>query len=115
MKAAVLMLSMVLCAANAWACEGHDHAHTQSNNVSASTTEYQQSMERMHKDMTITYTGDADVDFVRGMIPHHQAAVDMAKTQLKYGKNPELRALSTKIIQAQEAEIKQLEAWLQHH
>ena len=40
----------------------------------------------MHQSMP---TGDTDVDFVRMMLPHHQAAVDMAKTELQYGKDPD--------------------------
>jgi uncharacterized protein (DUF305 family) len=49
------------------------------------------------------------------MIPHHQAAIDMAKVQLEHGKDPEIRKLSEEIIKAQESEIKQLEAWLAAH
>ena len=45
---------------------------------------------KMHKDMTMTFSGDADVDFIKGMLPHHQGAVDMAKIVLQYGKDPEV-------------------------
>ncbi|MBA3446967.1 MAG: DUF305 domain-containing protein [Pseudaminobacter sp.] len=70
-------------------------------------------METMHAAMSsMQYTGDADVDFARGMIPHHQAAIDMARILLEHGKDPEMRKLAEEIIQAQEREIKQLETWL---
>lgn len=69
---------------------------------------------RMHKDMDITYTGRADVDFVNGMIPHHQAAVDMAKTELAFGKDPEIKKIAEDVIKAQEAEIATLQQWLKN-
>jgi uncharacterized protein (DUF305 family) len=58
---------------------------------------------------------DPDVAFAQGMLPHHQGAVDMAKVELKYGKDPEMRKLAEAVIKAQETEIKQLKAWLQAH
>ena len=63
-------------------------------------------------DMMVPYTGDPDVDFVKGMIPHHQAAIDMAKIQLEFGKDPEMRKLAEAIIAAQESEIATLKAFL---
>ena len=77
-----------------------------------STKAYKAVAMKMHKDMAIAYTGDADVDFVKGMIPHHQAAIDMAKIQLQYGKDAETRTLAQAVITAQEAEIAQMQAWL---
>lgn len=77
---------------------------------------YTEAMDKMHEAMgKVEYTGDADVDFALGMIPHHQAAIDMAKAQLEFGKDPEIRKLSEDIIKAQEGEIKQLEDWLAAH
>lgn len=67
---------------------------------------------KMHKDMNITFTGDADVDFLAGMIPHHQGAIDMAQVLLKYGKDPETRKLAEEIIAAQEKEITFMKDWL---
>jgi len=60
-------------------------------------------------------TGNADVDFVKGMIPHHQMAVDMAEKLLKDGKDPEIRKLAEDIISAQKKEIEQMNGWLSKH
>jgi uncharacterized protein (DUF305 family) len=67
---------------------------------------------KMHGGMDIAFTGNADVDFVRGMIAHHQGAIDMAKIELEYGKDAGLRALAEGVISAQEAEIKTMTDWL---
>ena len=49
--------------------------------------------------------GDPDHDFASAMIPHHQGAVDMAKVELLYGKDPVLRRLAQEIIVSQQQEI----------
>jgi Domain of unknown function (DUF305) len=62
-------------------------------------------MNKMMTDMTIKPTGDADRDFVAMMVPHHQGAVDMAKAELKYGHNEQLRRLAQEIVAKQQKEI----------
>jgi uncharacterized protein (DUF305 family) len=80
---------------------------------SESTKQYQQAMDTMHKAMDITYTGDADIDFVNGMIPHHQGAIDMAWILIEHGRDPELRKISYDVIRSQEQEIKLMKEWLE--
>src|SRR5712675_3568527 len=62
-------------------------------------------MNKMMADMTIKPTGDVDRDFVAMMVPHHQGAIDMAKAELKYGHNEQLRRLAQEIVVTQQQEI----------
>ncbi|MCV9936958.1 DUF305 domain-containing protein [Boseaceae bacterium BT-24-1] len=78
----------------------------------AATQAYKAANDKMHKEMGADFSGDADVDFVRGMIPHHQGAVDMAKIVLAHGKDPELRKLAEGVITEQEKEIAFMREWL---
>ncbi len=80
-----------------------------------STPGYEAAMDKMHQNMDIDYSGNADVDFVRGMIPHHQGAIDMAKVELAHGKDPKVRKLAQNIIHAQEREIAMMQKWLADH
>jgi Domain of unknown function (DUF305) len=71
------------------------------------------SMDKMHMAMgAVKRSGDSDVDFVRLMLPHHQAAIDMAKTQLLHGKDPQMRRLAQEIITDQQLEIELMQRWL---
>jgi hypothetical protein len=76
---------------------------------------YAPAMKSMHENMNMAPTGDADVDFMRGMIPHHQGAIDMAKVVLTHGKDPQVKKLAQDVIQAQESEIAFMRDWLTKH
>ncbi len=83
--------------------------------IAPSTSAFVDASDRIHAGMDIDYTGNADVDFVRGMIPHHMGAIDMANIVLKYGKDPEVKRMANDVIAMQTTEIKQMQAWLDTH
>lgn len=82
------------------------------SDTSASSKAYEAAMSGMTQDMMTPLTGKPDLDFVQGMIPHHQGAIDMAKTELQYGKNQEIRTLAEGVVKAQEGEITFMKDWL---
>lgn len=50
-----------------------------------------------------------DEAFLNGMVPHHQAAVEMAKAELKYGKRADVKKLAQTILTEQQSEIQQMQ------
>jgi len=70
-------------------------------------------MDAMNRDMmTGAKAEDIDVAFVCGMIPHHQGAISMAKAELAHGDDEWAKAMAQKVVDAQEAEIAEMLAWL---
>ena len=69
-------------------------------------------MDTMMTTMPMMSTGKPDADFLLLMIPHHQSAIDMAKVELKMGKDEATKAMAQKIIDAQVAEIAEMKAML---
>lgn len=93
--------------------EHADHgAHSEQINPNPFAAANADMMLAMHN---LVPTGDVDYDFMRGMIPHHQGAIDMAKAMLEQGGDEQMLALARQILDAQEAEITQMQTWLKEH
>ncbi len=114
----VMLLAGLFYLPHAQSAEPHSHhgmapATTAATPTSSpSTAAYTAANAKMHQGMAISFTGDADRDFLAGMIAHHQGAVDMSEVVLEYGKDPKVRKLAKAIIRAQKQEIAQMQRWL---
>jgi len=121
LRKTAIVTALCLLPAAAFAQSGHHGHHGRKGGEPtfttmpvepASTTAYKTANDVMHKHMDIEFSGDADIDFVRGMIPHHQGAVDMAKVVLEHGRDERTRKWAADIIREQEREIAEMRAWL---
>ncbi len=84
--------------------------------MTSADTAFGAEMAGMQRGMAATpMTGDADRDFVAMMVPHHVSAVAMARTELRYGKSPQMRRLAQAIIDGQQREIGEMKAWQAAH
>lgn len=94
----------------------HSHGASQPATGGPAWSELRHSMQAMHETMSsVKSTGNNDVDFVRLMLPHHQAAIDMAKAELLHGEDPQMRRLAQEIITDQQSEIDLMQLWLRQH
>ncbi|MBB3901499.1 uncharacterized protein (DUF305 family) [Methylobacterium brachythecii] len=109
-------MATFLILASAASAEGeHHHGHTMpaaQDSDTAATEAFREADTRMHRDMAIAYSNDVDVDFLRGMIPHHAGAIAMAKIVLAHSKDSEVRKLAEEIVRAQVGETEQMQAML---
>ena len=97
---------------NKWLASHPDAAKPKPNTV-AMQQAYAKSMENMHDEMTLGVADPVpDMAFARGMLPHHIAAVDMAKVQLEYGTDEEMRQLAQDVIDNQQTEIDVMKNWI---
>lgn len=72
-----------------------------------------QSIDKMQKEIVLGSTDPMpDMAYAKAMLPHHIGALDIAKLQMKYGKDEEMRQLAQQIIQAQPAEIELMQNWI---
>lgn len=99
--------------------EGHDeHVEEPQEDEHAdnpAVQAYREIAERMHRGMLTEFSGNADVDFAKGMVAHHQGTLDMARVVLEHGEDPAVRDLAREVIETQEEEIAFLQDWLARH
>jgi len=110
----VPFITVILIVAVSGVAAYSQHSHSASQPASGQAwSDLQQSMLTMHGAMSsVQSTGNDDEDFVRLMLSHHQAALDMAKVELIHGQDPQMRRLAQEIIVDQESEIELMQLWL---
>ena len=80
------------------------------SNDPASTKDFKQAHMKMMQDMPVQFTGDADIDFAAIMRKHHEGGIEMAKIQLKHGKDADMRRMAEKLIKEQGDDNKKFDA-----
>jgi uncharacterized protein (DUF305 family) len=114
-RLAILFILFCVLAVQARQHDSHPSMNDQTS-ADPGWVEFNSSMKKMHIAMaSVERSGNGDVDFVRLMLPHHQAAIEMAKTQLLFGKDPQMRRLAQEIITDQQSEIELMQLWLKQH
>src|SRR6202035_5982692 len=110
---------LALLAAHGLPAQQQDHREDNDDSMGGGKgnwPELMSSINQMHAVMhSVEPSGNSDTDFVRLMLPHHQGAIDMAKTELMRGKDPEIRRLAQEIITDQQSEIMLMQLWYKQH
>ena len=85
----------------------------QAASQSEATNAYMAAMDRMNGPMMQgVQDSDPDVAFVKGMIPHHQGAIEMAKVALQHGKDEQTKKWANDIVREQQREMAEMQEWL---
>ncbi|MDI1280010.1 DUF305 domain-containing protein [Brevundimonas sp.] len=92
---------------------GSSHGGTPAD--SSSTRAFREANAQMHRDMSVDYTGDADIDFLRVMIANQEGALAMARIAVEHGEAPEVRSLAEEIIAGRDVEIVRMKVMLARH
>ena len=110
MKTTTLILAAAVAIAGSMAFgDSHDKMQAMAD---AGMKPFMAPMDTMMTSMPMMSTGKPDADFLLLMIPHHRSAIEMAKVELQMGKDDATRAMAQKIIDAQVAEIAEMQGML---
>jgi uncharacterized protein (DUF305 family) len=95
---------------------GGGHGAHQTGQLTDASKAYLEAMDKMHGPMMDgARDPNADVAFVKGMIPHHEGAIEMARIVLRYGKDEQMKKLANDVIREQQREIADMKEWLKKH
>jgi uncharacterized protein (DUF305 family) len=114
----LIFVSLTLAASfiGGYAVNAITKVRVESQEKATCSDQLRQAMDDMHQQMhMVQLSGDVDEDFVRLMLPHHQAAIEMAKVELLCGKDAVNRRLAQEIITDQQSEIELMRLWLSKH
>jgi uncharacterized protein (DUF305 family) len=116
LAAIIVGVTLASSFAGGYAVNAITGANTRNQAKSSCGDQLRQAMDDMHQQMhAVKSSGNVDEDFVRLMLPHHQAAIEMAKVELLCGKDGVNRRLAQEIIVDQQSEIELMRLWLSKH
>ena len=111
-KALIIGSLMIASLILAWCTHVKDQTEDLSSNSSTMNSNNISNGNSMVHNMDMMHMADTEEQFITNMIPHHQEAIDSAKTILAKSTNPDMKKLAQDIVDAQTKEIAQMEGWL---